>query len=136
MSSSKLVAVLGVLLLVGFFTPWISGAETLSGFDFAKGWWQSEGNKVIGGILFLAPIGALLAVLMGALGRAHGLIAFFTGLVCPILFGLFYLGSDPAEAAVMSSAVSYGFWLTMAASVGLLVFAFTKSDSKKRVLRR
>jgi amino acid permease len=129
---SRIVAVLGVLFLAGFFLPWISGAENATGFEFAKGWWEKESTKVLGIVLFLAPVGALLAVLMGALGRAHGLIAFFTGLICPVLVVMFYLGAEPGQAAVMGEALSYGFWMAISASLGLLIFSFTKSDSKRR----
>lgn len=136
MSSSKIVAVLGLVLLVGFFLPWISGAETLSGFSFAKGWVESEGNRVLGIILFLAPVGALFAVLLGALGRAHGLVAFFTGLIIPILVALLVVGSEPGQLDAWKQSISYGFWMVIGGSVGLLVFAFTKSDSKKQLRRR
>lgn len=133
MSGSRVVAVLGLVLLVGFFLKWVHADLVLSGLDFARGWWQSADNQVLGVILFLAPVGALLLLILGALGKPHGLVAFFTGLICPVLLGLMVLGAEPGQLSGWQPQI--GFWMTMLASVALLVMAFTKSDSKKRLRR-
>ncbi|HWR32582.1 MAG TPA: hypothetical protein VN451_03610 [Chitinophagaceae bacterium] len=135
MDKKTLNIVLAVVLIVGFFLPYVSVMGfNLSGFNvvFGKGGLTglSKGNFLF--ITLLVPLGAIL-VLAGTLGLDRSLNAGY--IFWMPLIGILYLAvrmylemSKGATGAGGSlgvgdflSVMGYGFWITLAASVGLLV---------------
>jgi hypothetical protein len=142
MSKSKIVMVLAILLVVGYFLPWMSMIINVSGFDFTRIAWSAGdngGQMVVAIMLTLIPVLGILTCILGATGKAHGLAAFFAGLMFWLLVLFGYLGSrdrPDMQGGELLSVVGIGGWICAAASLLLLLFAFTKSDSKLRAAMR
>lgn len=135
MSNSKIVLILGLALLGSFALPWLGGGdETYAGYQVLKIWLETEAAKVAGYILVAAPIGALLVILLGATGKPHGLLSFLTGLVVPLVVLFTWLGANQSGDDPFA-AFRVGIWVATGISAVLLIFAFTKSDSRIRAQR-
>lgn len=135
MSNSKIVLILGLALLGSFALPWLGGGdETYAGYQVLKIWLENDAAKVAGYMLVAAPIGAVLVILLGVTGKPHGILCFLTSLVVPLVVLFTWLGASESGDDPFA-AFRIGIWVATGVSALLLIFAFTKSDSKLRALR-
>jgi len=129
MEKKTVTTFLALLLILAFFLPYIStGFFQVSGFKliFGKGGLLTSGQLWI---TLLVPLGAIL-VLAGALGSNHSLksgIVFWMPLVGILYLGvrMFILMNKAADSQFgignSLSVMGYGYWLTLATSIGLLL---------------
>jgi hypothetical protein len=129
MDKKTITTFLAVMLIIAFFLPYVStGFLQMSGYKliFGKGGLLTSGQLWI---TLLVPLGAVL-VLAGALGADHSLrsgIVFWMPLVGILYLGvrMFILMNKAADGQFgignSLSVMGYGYWLTLAASIGLLL---------------
>ena len=115
----KLPLICGIIMLISFFLPYSSASAfgvtiSASGLDVAG----------VGGssfVLFLIPIGAILAIVFSAM--SHGLARIFT-LIAGIIPILLFLYAIMKAGGGLFSFVGIGFWLTGLAAIGCIVSFF------------
>lgn len=134
MSSSKIVMVLALLFLGSFALPWFSAADgSMAGYQAVQLALQLPDAAVIGYMLLVGVAGAALLVILGAMGKGHGLVAFFSSLSVLLVAVASYFGNkDRTDAESALSFISVGAWIALGAALLLFVFSFTKSESKLR----
>jgi hypothetical protein len=127
MDRKMLTIILAILLIAGFFLPYLSSGpfntSGISGFDFIKG-----GGKADKYLLLLSPIAGLL-LLVGAANNGN-----YTPsrgvLVLLALVGVLYLLIrsliEGADLGQLFKMLGLGYWLSLAAALLL-----TLSNSKK-----
>jgi len=132
MTNAKWVLALGVVLLLGFFLPWVSFFVNLSGFDLVRMGFSQSGAPWQLYLVPLIPIFAIWAIVCGAQGRRHRTAALLAGSVFPLLIVLALvqgaanqLGGGNGGPSPFS-LIGIGAYLCFAASIGLLIFAFRK----------
>lgn len=120
MNRKMLTMILGALLVVGFFLPYLSmGPFSASGFEIIKG--AGKADKYI---LLLSPIAGLL-LLIGA-ANSENYIPSRGILVLLALAGVLYLiirslieGGDIGQLFKM---LGIGYWLSLASALVLAVY--------------
>lgn len=132
MTNAKWVMGLGIALLLGFFLPWVSFFISMSGFDLVRMGFSQSGAPWQLYLVVLIPILAIVAIVCGARAHGHRPAALVAGLVFPLLIVLALLDGaakdlgSGADGPNAFSLIGIGAYLTLAASIGLLVTAFRK----------
>jgi len=122
MNKKTLTLVLAVLLIIGFFLPYVSASlfsmSGFSGLDLVKG-----GGKADKYVLLLSPIAGLL-LLAGAANNGNYILSKGV-LVLLALIGVLYLPLrsliDGADLGKLFQAMGIGYWLSLVSAL-LLTF--------------
>jgi hypothetical protein len=120
MNKKMLTMILAVVLIAGFFLPYISFfGRGVSGFDLVKG-----GGKADVYILLLSPL-AGIALLAGALN--NGKYVPSRGILCILaLVGILYLiirsVIEGGDIGGMFKVLGIGYWLSLAAALVLVLY--------------
>lgn len=130
MSNSKIVMVLALLLLGSFALPWLNeNGAGVPGYKVLQVWLSDPRFQVAGYWLLIPAIGGVLLVLLGALGKGHGIVSFLTSVSLISLVLIVVLGT---ESINVRNDVGLGLWIGTGVCVLLLIFAFRRSDSRLR----
>jgi hypothetical protein len=128
-----------LLLLIGFFLPWFSGATEVTGFSLLQFYLESgmSGAIIFIVVLMVLPlIGAVVVLIQsfsGALSGVSGLFKWLSFLSLAFFLTLLAiglsdrsdnsLGIDIGDAESIVTAVGIGLWLSL---VGCLIMLFNK----------
>lgn len=120
MNKKMLTMILAVVLIAGFFLPYLSmGPFSASGFEIIKG--AGKADKYV---LLLPPIAGIL-LLVGALNNGNytpsrGILA-----ILALVGALYLIVRSLIESAPIGQLIKMlgiGYWLTLAAAVILVVY--------------
>jgi hypothetical protein len=123
---NKPVLVGALLVLVGFFFGWfglkMSGrAFSISGWEVAR---IAKERGAVYYLIYLLPVGALLAGLMALSDRAKA------GRIATVVGGSFLAWSIFEVARVLYHTTFLGLWLTLAGALVLLLGGLTTMGSR------
>jgi hypothetical protein len=134
MTNAKWVLVLGAVLLLGFFLPWVSFFISFSGFDLVRMGLSQSGASWQLYLVVLIPIFAIGAIICGARAQGHRLAALLAGLIFPLLIIIALIQGAGNEVGAGReggpnpfSLIGIGAYMCIAASIGLLITAFRKN---------
>ena len=117
MNIKKLENICAVILVIAFFLPWLSlGFMSISGFKIAG----IGGASFLLWVIPLLSIGVLVSEFMDLDEKISTYIAYASGAV-PLIYVLSRLISSGGE---FFEAAGIGIYLTLVASVGMLLAAF------------
>ena len=117
MNIKKLENICAVILVIAFFLPWVNlGFISLSGFNVAG----IGGASFLLWVIPLLSIGVLVSEFMDLDEKISTYIAYASGAV-PLIYVLSRLISSGGE---FFEAAGIGIYLTLVASVGMLLAAF------------
>jgi len=122
MNRKMLTMILGALLVLGFFLPYVSmGPFSASGFDIIKG-----GGKADRFVLLLAPIAGLLLI-AGAVNSekympSRGMLALLALVGVVYLVVRFMMDSKGGGMGELFKMLGVGYWIALASSIVLLVY--------------
>jgi hypothetical protein len=121
-----------ILMLVGFFMPWVQACNvSRSGMDLALSTSQESGGSAANLLLLVTPIVALivLCLLLSSMGRARLLagLRLILAIASFIPLALFFIGvqmvrNDPKITWGMGALIQfdYGFWVSVLGFFGQL----------------
>lgn len=132
MNKNTITIILAIVLIAAFFLPYLSvPGYDFSGFHVVFGKDGMSGLVKGGKLLFvslLIPLGAII-VLFDSLGDGNSSsdFGYWMPLIGTVILAiLMYTGMKPSAGDALTigkfvGVLGYGFWITLAASVGLLI---------------
>jgi hypothetical protein len=139
MNKKTISLILGGLLILAFFLPYINvaGLFKISGFDIVAGGKDMSGEKgsLERFVLLLAPLAGVLLILGGINGDKSilprpvlGILA-LAGTLYPIIRGL--MESKGEGMSQILSFLGIGFWISLIASIAIFAIPALAPDKPK-----
>lgn len=113
------------VLIVSFYLPWSDAfSEPMTGFSIPQIASEYDENNIILYALYLSPVLSVIGILFTIFSKPTKLLSFVAGILCLLYFFLVY-----RQNSIMADSLVYGAFLTMFASVGLVLLPFIERTS-------